>query len=139
MTETSDQRLWDVIFTPKSMISLAFALHAIQVGSLISRLPEVQRDLALGEFEFSLVLMAATLGFLLSTPFTDQVIRKLGIKPTFHIFFLFCTVVQAIAVLMPSGIGLGAACFLPVLPAITPILRSTTKPIALRPATGFGS
>jgi MFS family permease len=93
------------------MISLAFALHAIQVGSLISRLPEVQRDLALGEFEFSLVLMAATLGFLLSTPFTDRVIRKLGIKPTFHIFFLFCAVVQAIAILMPSGIGLGMALF----------------------------
>ena len=45
VTETSDQRLWDVIFTPKSMISLAFALHGNQVGSLISRLPEVQRDL----------------------------------------------------------------------------------------------
>ena len=100
-----------MIFTPKNMISLAFALQAIQVGSLISRLPEVQRDLELGEFAFSLVLIAATLGFLVSTPFTDRVIRKLGIKATFHVFFLFCAVAQAIAVLMPSGIGLGAALF----------------------------
>ena len=87
------------------MISTAFALHAIQVGSLISRLPEVQRDLTLGEFEFSLVLMAATLGFLLSTPFTDRVIRKLGINPTFHVFFLFCAVAQAIASKPATGFG----------------------------------
>ena len=98
MKETSDKSLRDVIFTPKNMISLAFALQAIQVGSLISRLPEVQRDLELGEFAFSLVLIAATLGFLVSTPFTDRVIRKLGIKATFHVFFLFCAVAQAIAV-----------------------------------------
>ena len=61
-------------------VMAAFALHSMTVGTLFARLPEVQRELALSEATFGLVLLGMPVGVLLGSILIGPLVEKWGPK-----------------------------------------------------------
>lgn len=61
---------------------LVFSLHAIVQGSLFSRIPEIQRNLALDRDSFGLVLTGIPLGVLIGSLLISQLIERIGTRKT---------------------------------------------------------
>lgn len=66
--------------TLRLRLMLIFALHAVLVGGLFSRLAEVQRSLGLSEAAFGLVLTAVPLGGVVGTLLSPGLVRRLGTR-----------------------------------------------------------
>ncbi|MBR9999210.1 MAG: MFS transporter [Cyclobacteriaceae bacterium] len=83
-------------------VGLIFAVNSILFGSWITRLPEVQNRLGIGEGELGIALLGLPLGSVLIMPFMGWVIHKLGDgKATLYSGVLFC-VVSTFPVLAPG-------------------------------------
>jgi MFS family permease len=83
-------------------VGLIFAVNSILFGSWITRLPEVQNRLGIGEGELGLALLGLPLGSVMIMPFMGWIIHKLGDgKATLFSATLFC-VVSTFPILAPS-------------------------------------
>ena len=83
-------------------VGLIFAVNSILFGSWITRLPEVQNRLGIGEGELGLALLGLPLGSIMIMPFMGWIIHKLGDgKATLASATLFC-VVSTFPILAPT-------------------------------------
>ncbi|MGR3662056.1 MAG: MFS transporter [Paracoccaceae bacterium] len=72
--------------TDHRRILLVFILHALVVGSLFSRIAEIQRDLGLDEATFGLTLMGVPAGVLLGSVLVSWMIEGIGTRKTLMVF-----------------------------------------------------
>lgn len=83
-------------------VGFIFAVNSILFGSWITRLPEVQNRLEIGEGELGIALLGLPLGSVMIMPFMGWVIHKLGDgKATLYSAILFC-IVSTFPVLAPT-------------------------------------
>lgn len=83
-------------------VGFIFAVNSLLFGSWITRLPEVQNRLGIGEGELGLALLGLPLGSILIMPFMGWIIHKFGDgKATLFSATLFC-VVSTFPVMAPS-------------------------------------
>lgn len=61
---------------------VVFFLHAMVVGGLFSRIPEIQKGLGLSETTFGLALMGLPAGVFFGSPLVSQIIERLGPRRT---------------------------------------------------------
>jgi len=83
-------------------VGLIFAINSILFGSWITRLPEVQNRLKIGEGELGIALLGLPLGSIAIMPFMGWIIHKLGDgKATLFSAIIFC-IVSTFPVLAPT-------------------------------------
>jgi MFS family permease len=83
-------------------IGLIFAVNSILFGSWITRLPEVQNRLNIGEGELGIALLGLPLGSILIMPFMGWIIHRLGDgKATLFSGIFFC-IVSTFPILAPT-------------------------------------
>jgi len=83
-------------------IGLIFSVNSILFGSWITRLPEVQNRLQIGEGELGIALLGLPLGSILIMPFMGWIIHKLGDgRATLFSGIFFC-IVSTFPVLAPT-------------------------------------
>ena len=87
----------------------AFALHAISMGSLFPRLPEVRDALGVAEGALGLALMGAPVGTLLALAFASPFIERAGFRRTLLASTPLVALCYAVAVWMPTPLALFAA------------------------------
>lgn len=72
--------------SPQIRIMLIFAMHALVVGGMFSRLPEIQREMNLSPGEFGLLLMAIPIGVFTGSMLVSRLIETVGTRVTCLIF-----------------------------------------------------
>lgn len=97
-------RTFQIFFSNRyfNTVGLIFAVNSILFGSWITRLPEVQNRLGIGEGELGLALLGLPLGSIMIMPFMGWIIHRLGDgKATLLSATLFC-VVSTFPILAPT-------------------------------------
>lgn len=92
--------------TDQLRIMLIFSLHAIAQGSLFSRIPEIQRDLALDRDSFGLVLTGIPVGVLVGSLLISQLIERIGTRKTTMWFMAAFALAPLFAALVTNGVQL---------------------------------
>jgi MFS family permease len=87
-------------------VGLFFSVNSIFFGSWITRLPDIQDRLGIGEGELGLALLGVPLGSVSVMPFISYFIQKYGAgRVTVFISLIFC-IVSTLPVFAPSHLGL---------------------------------
>jgi MFS family permease len=87
-------------------VGLFFSINSIFFGSWITRLPDIQDRLGIGEGELGLALLGVPLGSVSVMPFISYFIQKYGAgRVTVFISLIFC-IVSTLPVFAPSHLGL---------------------------------
>ena len=103
---------------PHHRVFAAFALHALAMGSIFPRLPEIQRDLGVSEGTLGLALIGVPVGCLASLTFATPLLERLGFRHvllaaiplvalTFAIAVQAANPVALFALLVPAGALIG--------------------------------
>ena len=87
-------------------VGLFFSINSIFFGSWITRLPDIQERIGIGEGELGLALLGIPLGSVSVMPFISYFIQKYGAgRVTIFISIVFCFI-SILPVFAPSHLGL---------------------------------
>ena len=87
-------------------VGLFFSINSIFFGSWITRLPDIQDRIGIGEGELGLALLGVPLGSVSVMPFISYFIQKYGAgRVTIFISLIFC-IISTLPVFAPSHLGL---------------------------------
>ncbi len=87
-------------------VGLFFSINSVFFGSWITRLPDIQDRIGIGEGELGLALLGVPLGSVSVMPFISYFIQKYGAgRVTIFISFIFC-IISILPVFAPSHLGL---------------------------------
>jgi MFS family permease len=82
-----------------------FFIFALSMGALLSRLPDLQRELGLTEGQLGLTLIAMSFGALIGLTFSSPFIVRLGARRTSFITVLVPSLCYAIVPFMPTALA----------------------------------
>jgi MFS family permease len=80
-----------------------FFIFALSMGALLSRLPDLQRQLNLTEGELGLTLICMSMGAMVSLTFASPIIMRMGARTTSFVSVLVPSVLYAVITFMPSA------------------------------------
>lgn len=80
-----------------------FFIFALSMGALLSRLPDLQRQLGLTEGELGLTLICMSMGAMVALTFSSPLIARLGARTTSFVAVLAPSTLYAIIPFMPSA------------------------------------
>jgi MFS family permease len=87
-------------------VGLFFSVNSIFFGSWITRLPDIQERIGIGDGELGLALLGVPLGSVSVMPFISYFIQKHGAgRVTIFISIIFC-IISTLPVFAPSQLGL---------------------------------
>jgi MFS family permease len=88
-----------------------FFVFALSMGALLSRLPDLQRELALSEGQLGLTLICMSLGALIGLTFSSPLIVRLGARRTSFLTVLVPSLCYAIVPFMPNALAVAPVFF----------------------------
>jgi MFS family permease len=87
-------------------VGLVFAVNSLFFGSWITRLPDIQENIRIGEGDLGLALLGLPLGSVLAMPFISYFIQKYGAgRVSIFIGIVFC-IISTLPVFATSHLGL---------------------------------
>ena len=87
-------------------VGLVFAVNSLFFGSWITRLPDIQESIRIGEGDLGLALLGLPLGSVLAMPFISYFIQKYGAgRVSIFIGIIFC-IISTLPVFATSHLGL---------------------------------
>ena len=96
---------------PSFAIGLVFAINSVLFGSWVTRIPEVQANLAITKTELGVALLMIAIGALVTMPFMAWVMAKLTIGRTVFLTTIACCIFMTLPLAMPTYAGLMVALF----------------------------
>ncbi|KKB76371.1 hypothetical protein VW29_20060 [Devosia limi DSM 17137] len=91
---------------PRWRIVALFFVHALAVGALHTRIPDIQLMIGLSEAQLGLVLMGQPLGALMMFIFASRIIERFGPRAVILVLLPLVTVAAAMATLLLSPVAL---------------------------------
>ncbi len=96
---------------PAHRVMASFALHSLAAGTLFTRLPEIQKALALSEAAFGMVMLAMPVGVVIGSILFAPLVDSLGPKRLLVYGTPLFGILSIPVALAPTGWLLGAAIF----------------------------
>jgi MFS family permease len=92
-------------FTPQHRIFAAFALHAIGMGSIFPRMPDIKAAMGVGESTLGLSLIGLPIGTLTALTFAAPILERVGFRRSLLTLLPLVTITYAISIqaLNPFG------------------------------------
>lgn len=90
---------------------MIFAMHALVVGGMFSRLPEIQREMSLSPGEFGMLLMAIPMGVFIGSMLISRLIEAVGTRITCLIFLPIFAAVPFLLTQFHSQLALSIVLF----------------------------
>lgn len=93
---------------PHHRVYASFAIHAFSMGNIFPRLPDIQREMDVGEGALGLALMGAPLGTLLALTFAATLVERIGLRRSLQVSIPLLAAAYAVAVHAPGPVSLFA-------------------------------
>src|SRR5690242_11914544 len=87
---------------PQHRVYAAFALYAFSLGNIFPRLPQIQRDMGVGEAALGLGLIGTPIGTLLALTFAAPLLERIGYRRALLIAIPLVAALYFLAVLSPN-------------------------------------
>ncbi len=105
---------------PQQHVYAGFALHALTMGSIFPRMPDIMAAMGVGEGALGLGLMGAPVGTFLALTFAAPILERIGFRRALLMVSPLVALFYAVAVqatgplglfllLIPVGVGIGSA------------------------------
>ena len=90
---------------PQHRVFAAFALHAIGMGSIFPRMPDIKAAMAVGESTLGLSLIGLPFGTLIALTFAAPILERIGFRRSLLTILPLVTVAYALAIHFMNPLG----------------------------------